>query len=55
MQATLEDLVIPTLKPGFELDSARQLVGVARYAQARATESPEARATALAEVLGAAG
>ena len=39
VQDTLENLVIPTLKPGFELDSARQLVGVARYAQARAGET----------------
>jgi len=55
VQATLEDLVIPSLKPGFELDSARQLVGLVRYAQARAGESPEARAAALADVLGSEG
>ena len=39
VQDTLEKLVIPSLKPGFERDSARQLVGVARYAQARSADS----------------
>lgn len=43
VRATLENLVIPSLQPGFERDSARQLVGLARYAQARAAESPEAK------------
>ncbi len=51
-QATLEDLVIPSLKPGFERDSARQLVGLVRYAQARSGDSPEVRAVALADALG---
>lgn len=52
VQATLEDLVIPSLKPGFERDSARQLVGLVRYAQARSGDSPEVRAVALADALG---
>lgn len=55
VQATLEDLVIPSLKPGFERDSARQLVGLARYAQARASEQPEVRISGLAEALGTPG
>src|SRR4029077_787655 len=55
VQRTLEDLVIPSLKPGFERDNARQLVGLVRYAIARDTEAPEARASALAEALGTDG
>jgi aminoglycoside phosphotransferase (APT) family kinase protein len=50
--ATLEDLVLPALKPGFERDSARQLVGLCRYATARSAAPAEERAIALAEVLG---
>lgn len=38
---TLEDVVIPSLGPGFELDSARQLVGLARYAHSRAGEATD--------------
>jgi aminoglycoside phosphotransferase (APT) family kinase protein len=52
VQATLEDLVIPALQPGFERDSARQLVGLCRYAQAGATATADDRAAGLAEVLG---
>ena len=55
VQATLEDVVIPSLKPGFEHDSARQLVGLVRYARARAAEAPQARASALADALGTQG
>src|SRR4051794_5899766 len=52
VQRTLEDLVIPSLKPGFERDNARQLVGLVRYALARDVAAPEARVGALAEALG---
>jgi aminoglycoside phosphotransferase (APT) family kinase protein len=55
VQTTLEDLVLPSLKPGFERDSARQLVGLARYAQARSAEDAEARTAALADLLGKGG
>jgi aminoglycoside phosphotransferase (APT) family kinase protein len=52
--ATLEDLVLPSLKPGFERDSARQLVGLCRYAQARTSGGSQARVLALTEALGGA-
>ena len=50
--ATLENLVIPTLQPGFERDSATQLVGMCRYAMTRRSDAEHTRAEALAAVLG---
>ncbi len=52
VQATLEDLIIPSLRPGYERDSARQLVGVARYVLANEAGGSESRDAILADALG---
>lgn len=52
VRSTLEDLVIPSLKPGFERDSVRQLVGVARYVLARENLTSASSGVSLAELLG---
>lgn len=48
---TLEDLVVPAMRPGFERDSARQLIGLCRYATSRDSGLDDARAAALAQLL----
>ncbi|RBM21831.1 hypothetical protein DI005_08600 [Prauserella sp. PE36] len=50
--ATLEELIIPALRPGFERDNARQLVGLCRYAQASHDDVTDRRAEKLATVVG---
>lgn len=50
--ATLEELIIPALRPGFERDNARQLVGLCRYAQSSQVDVAHQRAKGLATVLG---
>ncbi|WP_213571319.1 phosphotransferase family protein [Rhodococcus sp. USK13] len=53
VRSTLEDLVLPKLPPGFERDSARQLVGLARYALARESAEPVALDSVLPDLLDA--
>src|SRR6478609_4664528 len=48
---TLEDVILPALRPGFERDSARQLTGVARYALSRPADRSAERASELARLL----
>ncbi len=52
VQETLENLVLPAMRPGFERDSARQLVGLANYARTRSAATSAEREDALASVLG---
>jgi aminoglycoside phosphotransferase (APT) family kinase protein len=49
---TLEAVILPALRPGFERDSARQLTGVARYAMSRPPDRGAERARELAGLLG---
>ena len=48
---TVDNAILPALRPGFERDSARQLTGVARYALSRPADQGSDRATELAGVL----
>jgi hypothetical protein len=41
---TLQTVILPALRPGFERDSARQLTGVARYAMSRPPDRGAERA-----------
>jgi aminoglycoside phosphotransferase (APT) family kinase protein len=49
---TLQTVILPALRPGFERDSARQLTGVARYALSRPPDRSAERAAELAGLLG---
>ena len=49
---TLQTVILPALRPGFERDSARQLTGVARYAMSRPPDRGAERARELAGLLG---
>jgi len=49
---TLQTVILPALRPGFERDSARQLTGVARYAMSRPHDRGAERARELAGLLG---
>ena len=49
---TLQTVILPALRPGFERDSARQLTGVARYAMSRPPDRGAERAGELAGLLG---
>ena len=49
---TLQTVVLPALRPGFERDSARQLTGVARFALSRSPDRSAERARELAGLLG---
>ncbi len=48
---TLDNVVLPALAPGFERDSARQLVGLARYATSREDDDSAERVHAIAAAL----
>src|SRR6516165_4422807 len=48
---TLQTVILPALRPGFERDSARQLTGVARYALSRPADRSAERARELAALL----
>ena len=48
---TLQTVILPALRPGFERDSARQLTGVARYALSRPPNRGTERARELAGLL----
>jgi aminoglycoside phosphotransferase (APT) family kinase protein len=48
---TLQTVILPALRPGFERDSARQLTGVARYALSRPADRSGERARELAGLL----
>src|SRR5207344_2433288 len=48
---TLQAVILPALRPGFERDSARQLTGVARYAMSRPPDRGAERAGELAGLL----